>query len=411
MHCRKLLLRLVAALWLTSVSAWAAPLSTAFTYQGVVESNGQLADGLYDFEFRLFDAASDGAQIGSTVSQEDVAVEKGLLTTTLDFGGVAFTGQGRWLAIALRPGNSTGVYTTLAPRQPLLATPYALYALTPAGPPGPKGDKGDPGPIGPIGPTGPTGPVGPAGPPGDTHWQTVADDPDSIFFNNGNVGIGTATPGSTLDVRGSAFVQDTIAMTAADLPMIVRGWDPFLSGSKTGLGRWGLFMEPSYLVIGIPAIRDRFFQVARFVSDGSRLPLMTVDQTGNVTIAGTLTQGSDRDQKQAISAIEPREVLAKVAGLPLSQWSYKDDPATRHIGPMAQDFHAAFGVGADDKHIATIDADGVALAAIQALHGLVKEKEQKISALEEQNRALDRRLEALEELVRQVATPSQVGSR
>jgi hypothetical protein len=239
----------------------------------------------------------------------------------------------------------------------------------------------------------------------------VAADPDSIFFNNGKVGIGTATPSLTLDVRGSAYVQDTIAMAAADLPMIVRGWDPFLSGSKTGLGRWGLFMEPSYLVIGIPAIRDRFFQVARYVSDGTRLPLMTVDQTGNVTIAGTLTQGSDRDQKRAITPVEPREVLAKVAGLPLSQWSYKDDPATRHIGPTAQDFHAAFGLGADDKHIATIDADGVALASIQALHGLVKEKEQRISALEDQNRALTQRLEALEQFVKRLATEGQAGSR
>jgi hypothetical protein len=238
----------------------------------------------------------------------------------------------------------------------------------------------------------------------------VAEDPASIFFNNGNVGIGTAAPASRLDVRGSASVQDTIAMGAADLPMIVRGWDPFLSGPKAGLGRWGLFMEPLYLVVGIPTLRDRFFQVARYNSDGTRVPLMTVDQAGNLTIAGTLTQASDRAQKQDISPVDPREVLAKLADLPISQWSYRDDPGTRHVGPMAQDFHAAFGLGADDTHIATLDAEGVALAAIQALHGLVREKEQRITALEAQNRALGQRLDALEELVRRLTTPPQATS-
>jgi trimeric autotransporter adhesin len=60
---------------------------------------------------------------------------------------------------------------------------------------------------------------------------------------------------------------------------------------------------------------------------------------------------------------------------------------TQHVGPMAQDFHAAFGVGPDDKHIATVDADGVALAAIQGLNQKLeqqlKEKDARISALEE----------------------------
>jgi hypothetical protein len=64
----------------------------------------------------------------------------------------------------------------------------------------------------------------------------------------------------------------------------------------------------------------------------------------------------------------------------------------RHIGPVAQDFHAAFNVGADDKHIATVDADGVALAAIQGLHALLKEKDTRIASLEERLAALEKRL-------------------
>lgn len=82
--------------------------------------------------------------------------------------------------------------------------------------------------------------------------------------------------------------------------------------------------------------------------------------------------------------------------LPISRWSYKDDPATRHIGPMAQDFHAAFEVGPDDKHIAPLDEGGVALAAIQGLYEIVQEKDAKIADLEA-------RVAALEALVAQLA--------
>jgi hypothetical protein len=54
--------------------------------------------------------------------------------------------------------------------------------------------------------------------------------------------------------------------------------------------------------------------------------------------------------------------------LPTSSWQYKSERGVRHIGPMAQDFYAAFGVGTDDRHITSIDEEGVALAAIKALH-------------------------------------------
>jgi hypothetical protein len=89
-------------------------------------------------------------------------------------------------------------------------------------------------------------------------------------------------------------------------------------------------------------------------------------------------------------------VLAKVAELPVSRWRYKDDSEVEHIGPMAQDFHAAFGVGASPKKIATMDTSGVALAAIQGLNELMKEKEARIKQLEQVNAALAKRLESLE---------------
>ena len=64
-------------------------------------------------------------------------------------------------------------------------------------------------------------------------------------------------------------------------------------------------------------------------------------------------------------------------------WSYKSqDPSIRHMDPMAQDFYAAFGLSADETHISTVDADGVALAAIQGLYQIVKEQEAQIGELE-----------------------------
>ncbi|RLC62650.1 MAG: hypothetical protein DRI80_05880 [Chloroflexota bacterium] len=98
---------------------------TAFTYQGRLTDGGSPANGHYDFKFQLYDAASDGNPVGSTVAQEDVAVSEGLFTVQLDFGTDAFTGEARWLEIGVRPGSG-GTYTILSPRQPLTPAPYAL---------------------------------------------------------------------------------------------------------------------------------------------------------------------------------------------------------------------------------------------------------------------------------------------
>ncbi len=112
--------------------------------------------------------------------------------------------------------------------------------------------------------------------------------------------------------------------------------------------------------------------------------------------AASFNIGSDRAVKTAIASINPRSVLAKVLAMPITSWAYKTDGNTRHIGPMAQDFHKAFGLGGSDKSIATVDADGVALAAIQGLHQIVKDKDAKIVALEKLNAAMQRKLAAIE---------------
>jgi hypothetical protein len=106
-----------------------AALGTAFTYQGRLTDSDAPAEGSYDFRFILYDADSDGAQVGSAVMRENVPVGDGYFAVELDFGSTAFSGAARYLEVAVRPGDSTDAHTALSPRQPLTAAPYALYAL------------------------------------------------------------------------------------------------------------------------------------------------------------------------------------------------------------------------------------------------------------------------------------------
>jgi hypothetical protein len=102
------------------------PVDTAFTYQGYLEDGGNPANGLYDFQFKLFDALVGGSQVGSTFLVNDLSVATGLFGTALDFGNSAFGGGARWLEIGVRPGAVGGAYTLLSPRQELTPSPQAL---------------------------------------------------------------------------------------------------------------------------------------------------------------------------------------------------------------------------------------------------------------------------------------------
>src|ERR1043165_5974157 len=123
---------------------------------------------------------------------------------------------------------------------------------------------------------------------------------------------------------------------------------------------------------------------------------MRLGCSGNLNISGGFGSLSDRNAKEKFEAISTREVLDKVASLSVSRWSYKTDPETRHVGPMAQDFHAAFNVGTDDKHIGLGDEGGVALAAIQGLNEKVETENAELRA---ENAELKQRLERLEKLM------------
>ncbi|MEM4168183.1 MAG: hypothetical protein QXW98_07040 [Candidatus Caldarchaeum sp.] len=110
-----------------------------FGYQGFLVIGTSPANGNYDFQFRLFSAATGGTQLGSTLTVTNVRVTDGHYYVSLNFGN-QWSGAARWLEIAYRPAGS-GSYTTISTRQPLEPTPYALYAFT-AGSANPTGAAG-----------------------------------------------------------------------------------------------------------------------------------------------------------------------------------------------------------------------------------------------------------------------------
>jgi hypothetical protein len=103
--------------------------STAFTYQGQLGDHGAPASGAYDLLFSLYDAPTNGTQIGSTLTGIGISVTNGLFTEILDFGSSIFTGADRWLQIGVRTNSGTN-FSLLSPRQALTPAPYAIYATT-----------------------------------------------------------------------------------------------------------------------------------------------------------------------------------------------------------------------------------------------------------------------------------------
>jgi len=118
----------------------------------------------------------------------------------------------------------------------------------------------------------------------------------------------------------------------------------------------------------------------------------------------------DRNLKENFVAVDGRDVLERLSRIPITQWNLKSqDPSIQHIGPMAQDFYEAFGLGEDDRHISTVDADGIALVSIQALYQMVKEENEELRTELYENkveiRELRARLEALEQTIKPTLHP------
>ena len=194
---------------------------------------------------------------------------------------------------------------------------------------------------------------------------------DYRFFiaPGGNLGIGTGTPGARLHVMKPGTSQ---------VGLFVGDRSPFgIAGLETD------FDADSVTHLWCAERGTRVFSVIG----------------GDVTcVAVNIT--SDRNAKKGFRPVNPTEVLDKVTRLPISEWQYKSKEGIRHLGPMAQDVYAAFALGDDDRHIATVDADGIALAAIQ---GLNHKLEERLRNQEQELEALRRSVADLKSLVQSLA--------
>ncbi len=223
---------------------------------------------------------------------------------------------------------------------------------------------------------------------------------EALFVTpDGNVGLGTSAPSTPLHVsRATGAILEGIRLSnnneariaiqntnlAVKYFMAVNNWGPGLFFiSREGGG--GTIVEVNQrLDAGGPAS----FKVSGSV------------QATNVTFT------SSRALKRDFQAVDPQEVLTRLAALPISKWRFKEGPEDEHLGPVAEDFHAAFGLGKSAEVISLTDTSGVALAAAQGLLQQVQQLQQETQELQrrnaelrQQNAEISQRLEILEKRI------------
>jgi hypothetical protein len=487
-----------------------AAIGTTLTYAGqLTDKDGDPLEGVYDFEFKVYDAPTGGTQLGQAVTKDNVMVEDGLYVVELDFGGRVFTGDVRYLEIGVRPGQRIDAYTPLEPRQRLPVVPYALAlpnlwtepnAISPnlIG-----GFRDNSVTFGVVGATiagggtqskvnrvtddygvvsgGHNNQAGDnAGLTSDNSFATVGGGLANNALNaystvNGGwlntasgpfaaVGGGSQNEASNLysTISGGldnsaggagASISGGWLNNAASIYTAIAGGYSNKAGEvyaavgggsyNTAIGAWSV-VNGGYnnyacgAYSAIPGGQDNLargdFSFAagqrakansrgcfvwadatktdlhcndpnRFMvrASGGIYFFSSVDQNSGAALppgSGSWATWSDRQAKANFAPVEGQEILTRLSGLPLYTWNYKtQDPAVRHMGPTAQDFRAAFGLGEDERHISTVDADGVTFAAIQELHRVAQEQAVQIAAQQEQIAALEARLAALEALI------------
>jgi len=226
-------------------------------------------------------------------------------------------------------------------------------------------------------------------------------------------GVNNVASGFTASVGGgdSNTASDRYATVPGGRSNMAEGDYSLAAGHRAKANHRGAFVWGDSTVADVASERNDQFRSranggARFdvnngrwvnIWDNGAGRLINTSTGAFLSTGGAWTNASDRGQKQNFAPVEGREVLEALSQVPISTWNYiAQEPGIRHMGPVAQDFHAAFGLGEDERHISTVDADGVALAAIQELYAQTQALEAENAAQQEQIDDLEARLSALE---------------
>lgn len=399
----------------------AATLNTSLntiTYQGrLTDTNGTPLSGAYVITFRLYDVATGGTALWSEywAGSDSVVVTRGLFSVRLGSltaipTAVITSTSNLWL------GVSVGTDAEMTPRVQLGSAPYAFQANHAT-----QSDRA-------------FGLSAADGTPADA--VTVDE--------NGNVRIGTTNP----DVLTKLYINGQgglLRLWNNDPATVSSGYTDFSIGNTNapvgGLNNWLSITSFGDGYPGVLSARGGQAlsqnRVDQFYTDGEAMIFanyldkpfyfyqgggysapsrvaFTIAGNGNVGIGvstptyplqlagGAYSDGatwynaSDRNLKENFVPVNNTALLDKVAQLPISTWNYKTEGRQiQHIGPMAQDFYAAFRVGMDDTHISTVDTTGVALAAIQGLYRLTQDQQAQLTRLKMENASLQQQVTSM----------------
>ena len=208
-----------------------------------------------------------------------------------------------------------------------------------------------------------------------------------VISQNGEMGIGTPGPRATLHMQdsnpGIRFEDNASGTNVMELELS-NNFLRIKGGSGQDLGKInaaapvGTFTTDAKGRTGYGTANPAASFNVKYRSAHGAVPVMLIQRPnndeifkvefdGDTFVGGALVHSSDRNAKTAIQPVDTAKILQKVTELPIHQWQYKASGGINHLGPMAQDFKAAFNLGDTDTGIATVDLDGVALASIQAL--------------------------------------------
>ena len=202
---------------------------------------------------------------------------------------------------------------------------------------------------------------------------------------------------ATVSGGGSNAATGWGATIAGGVGNMASGTVSFAAGTSARAEHPGAFVWADHQRIPFASTAPNQFSVR---STGGARFVTAIDEAGGAVTGPALPAGggawaahSDREAKRDLKPVDAKDVADRLAALPIYTWGYKSqEPAVRHMGPTAQDFRAAFAVGEDERYIGMVDADGVALAAIQGLHQMLKERDARIADLEKRLQALEAKL-------------------